>query len=168
LAKEIVSMQKFWLVVILFSWSFVPMTNASKVLENELITLDQVQEKIDLKRDWLKFHFETEFQACQDLFFTTTCTTKAKKILQKEEKELFEQENLLHSRQREIKKELKDEAEQRRIVERADPKQVQERADNRASFEEKQRDKALREAEVEERRRDAAKRAQENRNTSPF
>lgn len=161
-------MHKFWFVIILLNGFFASLVLANPSLENELISLDQVQEKIDLKRKWMKYHFDTEFQKCQDQFFTTSCTNKAKKQLQKEEKELFDQEILLHSRQRDLKKALKDEAEQLRIAERADPKQIQIRANNRASFEEKQREKALREADVEERRKEAAKRAQENRNTSPF
>ncbi len=164
----LVSVHKLWLLTSLLVWCFAPVVNASQSLQNELLTLDQIQEKIDLKRDWMKYRYDMEFQTCQDLFFTTSCTTKAKKQLQKEEKDLFDQENLLHTRQRDIKKALKDEAEQLRIAERADPKQVQIRANNRASFEEKQREKALREADVEERRKEAAKRAQENRNTSPF
>ena len=148
--------------------SFIRFATANPTLENELLKLDQIQEQLDLKRDWVKFRFDSDVQACKDLFFTTNCTTKAKKQLQREEKDLFEQENLLHTRQREVKKAIKDEEDQQRIAERADPKQVQIRANNRASFEEKQREKALREAEVVERRNDAAKRAQENRNTSPF
>jgi len=154
--------------MILLNCFFAPFLAANPSLEKELSSLDQIQEKIDLKREWMKYRYDMEFQSCQDLFFTTSCTTKVKKQFQKEEKELFEQENLLHTRQRDIKKALKDEAEQERIAERADPKQVQIRANNRASFEEKQREKALREADVEDRRKDAAKRAQENRNTSPF
>jgi hypothetical protein len=168
LVKGSESVLKHWLVSLLICCSFITFAKANPSLDNELLQLDQIQEQLDLKRDWLKFRFDSDVQACKDLFFTTSCTTKAKKQLQREEKDLFEQENLLHTRQRDIKKALKDEEEQQRVAERADPKQVQIRANNRASFEEKQREKALREAEVEERRKDAAKRAQENRNTSPF
>jgi hypothetical protein len=159
---------KLWPIGFLICCSFIRFATANPTLENELLKLVQIQEQLDLKRDWVKFRFDSDVQACKDLFFTTNCTTKAKKQLQREEKDLFEQENLLHTRQREVKKAIKDEEDQQRIAERADPKQVQIRANNRASFEEKQREKALREAEVVERRNDAAKRAQENRNTSPF
>ena len=161
-------MHKIWLLGFLMYLGFLGVAMANPSLENELLKLDQIQEQLDLKREWVKFRFDSDVQACKVLFFTTNCTTKAKKQLQQDEKDLFEQENLVHSRQREIKKALKDEAEEQRLAERADPKQVQIRANNRASFEEKQRAKALREAEVVERRNDAVKRAQENRNTSPF
>jgi hypothetical protein len=160
--------RKIWFLGFLMCGSFIGFATANPSLENELLKLDQIQEQLDLKREWVKFRFDSDVQTCKGLFFTTNCTTKAKKQFQQDEKDLFEQENLLHTRQREIKKDLKDEAVQQRLAERADPKQVQIRANNRASFEEKQREKALREAEVVERRNDAAKRAQENRNTSPF
>lgn len=74
----------------------------------------------------------------------------------------------MHNRQREVNEFIKDEKDQLRFADYADPQKVKQRAENRANFEEKQRLRSEREAELEQRRKDAEKRAKENRNTSPL
>ena len=167
-------MHKCWLWLFALCLLGAPFARASSspstvvTLENELVTLEQTQERLDLQLDWATYRYDLAVQICQDYFFVTPCVSKAKKQFLLEEKEIIQQENLLHARQRDVKKALKDLAETQREEERADPKKVAERANNRATYQEKQRLRVEREAELKERVKDNAKRSQQNRNTSPF
>lgn len=154
--------------IFVISIFFISFSHANGTLEKELSELEIVQEKINLKREWARFRYDSDVQKCREVFFSNRCILKAKKILQNEDKDLSLQETALHDRQREVKKAIKDEQEYLRAQERSDPKNVEERAKNRAAYQEKQQQKLEREAELEERRKESAKRAEANRNTSPF
>jgi hypothetical protein len=142
--------------------------SANQAREQELQELEKVQSNLDTQRAWVKYRYDKSLAECYALFWMQKCSDKARVIYLKESKVIRDQEIALHNRQRELNEYLKDEKDQARYADYADPEKVKERAQNRANFEEKQRLRAQREAELEERKKDAEKRAQENRKTSPL
>lgn len=157
--------QKYLLIIGIFS---IFNGIAAQVQEKELMVLEEVQSHLNLQREWIQYRYDSKVKECSSLFWVQRCIDKARVQLLKESKVVRDQEIALHDRQRMVNEALKDEKDQLRIAEYQDPKKVQERADNRAAYEEKQRLRAERAEALEERRKDAAKRANENRQTSPL
>jgi len=143
-------------------------TSANQFHDEELIKLDEIQSKLDTQRQWINYRYEKALADCYSFFWVQRCSDKARIVFLNETKQIRDQEVALHNRQREVNELIKDEKDQQRFADYADPQKVKERAENRASFEEKQRLRSEREAELEQRRKDADKRAKENRNTSPL
>jgi hypothetical protein len=142
--------------------------NATPVAEAELKKIDEIQSQLNVKKDWAKFRYDEASAACYTKFFTDSCLKDARAIYRKETLDIRNQELPMHDRQRELKETLKTERDQKRRLESQDPKKAAQRADNKKAFEEKQEKMIERTLDLEERRKDAAKRAQENRQTSPF
>ena len=157
--------QKYLLLIGIFS---VFNGFAGQVQEKELVVLEEVQSQLNLQKEWTQYRYDSNVKECYLLFWVQRCMDKARGQLLKELKVIRDQEIALHDRQRLVNEAIKDEKDQLRIAEYQDPKKVQERANNRATYEEKQRLRAERAEELEERRKDAAKRAKENRQTSPL
>jgi hypothetical protein len=142
--------------------------SANQAQEQELQELEKVQSNLDTQKEWVKYRYDKSLAECYAYFWMQKCSDKARVIYLKESQAIRDQEIALHNRQRELNEYLKDEKDQARYADYADPEKVKERAQNRANFEEKQRLRAQREADLEERKKDAEKRAQENRKTSPL
>jgi hypothetical protein len=143
-------------------------SSANQFHVEELNKLDEIQSKLDIQRQWVNYRYEKALADCYSFFWMQRCSDKARLVFLNEIKQIRDQEIALHNRQREVNEFIKDEKDQQRFADYADPQKVKERAENRANFEEKQRLRSEREAELEQRRKDAEKRAKENRNTSPL
>ena len=147
---------------------FTSLVQAGQIQEQELKVLDDVQIQLDIQREWIQYRYDSSVKSCYSLFWVQRCIDKARVQYVKENKIVRDQELELHDRKRVVNELQKDEKDQLRIAEYQDPKKIQERANNRATYEEKQRLRAERAAELEERKKDVGKRSQENRQTSPL
>ena len=134
----------------------------------ELKQIDEAQEKINLKKEWIQYRYELASHDCYAKFFTVSCLKDARNNYRAELLPVRQEELAMHEHQRELKEALKNERDLERQAESADPNKAKERANNRKAFDEKQQKRADRAAELEERRKDAAKRSEENHNASPF
>lgn len=144
------------------------MAIANPVAEAELKKIDEIQSQLNIKKDWAKYRYEETSAACYKKFFTDSCLKDARAAYRRETLDIRTQELPMHDRQRELKEALKNERDQKRRLESQDPQKAAQRADNKKAFEEKQEKMIERTLDLEDRRKDAAKRAQENRQTSPF
>ena len=142
--------------------------HASQVHDTELNQLEKIQNNINTQREWVNYRYQKALADCYARFWMQRCSDQARVVFLKESKGIRDQEIALHERQRDVNELIKDEKDQQRYADYADPQKVKERAENRANFEEKQRLRSEREVELEERRKDADKRAKENRKTSPL
>lgn len=141
---------------------------ANPVAETELKNIDEIQSQLNVKKDWAKYRYDEASAACYKKFFTDSCLKDARTAYRQETLDIRNQELPMHDRQRELKEILKSERDQKRKLESQNPQKAAQRADNKKAFEEKQEKMIERTLDLEERRKDAAKRAQENRQTSPF
>lgn len=137
-------------------------------VETELKQIEDIQIQLNTKKDWAKFRYDELVVQCYKKFFTDYCIKDARAAYRQETLAIRNQELPMHDRQRELKEILKTERDKKRQLEAQDPQKVKQRAVNKKAFEEKQEKMIERTLDLEDRRRDAAKRAQENRNASPF
>lgn len=161
-------MNTFKSSLIVLILSFVGLTLANPEQVQELKKIDEVQERLDLQKQWARYRLDKANVECYKKFFTTSCLKDNRAIYNQEMKVIRDQELPMHDRQRDLKESLKTERDKERETERNDPEKVKERADNRRAFEEKQERRVQRARDLEERRKDADKRSKENRNSSPF
>lgn len=131
--------------------------------EAELATLDKIESELELQREWAKYRWDKASSDCYQNYWVNYCLRSARAEYRKEIDPISEQERALHEVQRNLRKSIKDQEDQKRAAERASPLKAAERADNQREFEEKQKAAAVRAADLEQRRKDAPKRAQENK-----
>ena len=131
--------------------------------EAELATLDKIESELELQREWAKYRWDKASSDCYQNYWVNYCLRSARAEYRKEIDPISEQERALHEVQRNLRKSIKDQEDQKRAAERASPLKAAERADNQREFEEKQKAAAARAADLEQRRKDAPKRAQENK-----
>lgn len=131
--------------------------------EAELDKLDKIEAELELQRDWAKYRWGKASSECYENYWVNYCLRNARAQYRKEIDPISEQERALHEVQRNLRKSIKDQEDQKRAAERASPLKAAERADNQREFDEKQKAAAARAADLEQRRKDAPKRAQENK-----
>ncbi len=131
--------------------------------EAELDKLDKIEAELELQRDWAKYRWGKASSECYENYWVNYCLRNARAQYRKEIDPIGEQERALHEVQRNLRKSIKDQEDQKRAAERASPLKAAERADNQREFDEKQKAAAARAADLEQRRKDAPKRAQENK-----
>ena len=136
---------------------------ATPAEEAELAKLDKIESELELQRDWAKYRWGKASSDCYQNYWVNYCLRSARADYRKEIDPISEQERALHEVQRNLRKSIKDQEDQKRAAERAAPEKVAERADNQREFEDKQKAAAARAADLEQRRKDAPKRAQENK-----
>jgi len=136
---------------------------ATPAEEAELAKLDKIASELDLQRDWAKYRWGKASSDCYQNYWVNYCLRSARAEYRKEIDPISEQERALHEVQRNLRKSIKDQDDQKRIAERASPEKAAERTDNQREFDEKQKAAAARAADLEQRRKDAPKRAQENK-----
>ena len=131
--------------------------------EAELDKLDKIEAELELQRDWAKYRWGKASSECYENYWVNYCLRNARAQYRKEIDPIGEQERALHEVQRNLRKSIKDQEDQKRAAERASPLKAAERVDNQREFDEKQKAAAARAADLEQRRKDAPKRAQENK-----
>lgn len=136
---------------------------ATPAEEAELERLNKIERDLELQRDWAKYRWGKAQTDCYQNYWVNYCLRSARAEYRKEIDPISEQERALHEVQRNLRKSIKDQEDQKRAAERASPEKAAERADNQRTFEEKQKASAARAADLEQRRKDAPKRAQENK-----
>lgn len=136
---------------------------ATPAEEAELDKLDKIEAELELQRDWAKYRWGKASSECYQNYWVNYCLRNARAQYRKEIDPITQQERALHEVQRNLRKSIKDQEDQKRAAERASPLKAAERADNQREFEEKQKAAAARAADLEQRRKDAPKRAQENK-----
>lgn len=136
---------------------------ATPAEEAELAKLDKIESELELQRDWAKYRWGKASSDCYQKYWVNYCLRSARADYRKEIDPISEQERALHEVQRNLRKSIKDQEDQKRAAERAAPEKAAERADNQREFEDKQKAAAARAADLEQRRKDAPKRAQENK-----
>jgi len=136
---------------------------ATPAEEAELAKLDKIESELELQRDWAKYRWGKASSDCYQNYWVNYCLRSARADYRKEIDPISEQERALHEVQRNLRKSIKDQEDQKRAAERAAPEKAAERADNQREFEDKQKAAAARAADLEQRRKDAPKRAQENK-----
>lgn len=156
------------LIFFLLVASFAGTVLATPAQIQELKQIEEIQEKLDLQKQWAKYRLDKSNVDCYKKFFTSACLKDNRAVYNQELRVIREQELPMHDRQRELKEALKTERDKEREAERNDPSKAKERDDNRRAFEEKQEKRVQRARDLEERRKDADKRSKENRNSSPF
>ena len=138
-------------------------TFATPAEEAELTKLDKIEQELELQREWAKYRWGKASSDCYQNYWVNYCLRSARAEYRKEIDPISEQERALHEVQRNLRKSVKDQEDQKRAAERASPLKAAERTDNQREFEEKQKAAAARAAALEQRRKDAPKRAQENK-----
>ena len=138
-------------------------TFATPAEEAELAKLDKIEQELELQREWAKYRWGKASSDCYQNYWVNYCLRSARAEYRKEIDPISEQERALHEVQRNLRKSVKDQEDQKRAAERASPLKAAERTDNQREFEEKQKAAAARAADLEQRRKDAPKRAQENK-----
>ena len=138
-------------------------TLATPAEEAELAKLDKIESGLELQRDWAKYRWGKASSDCYQNYWVNYCLRSARAEYRKEIDPISEQERALHEVQRNLRKSIKDQEDQKRAAERASPVKAAERVDNQREFEDKQKAAAARAADLEQRRKDAPKRAQENK-----
>lgn len=136
---------------------------ATPAEEAELERLNKIERDLELQRDWAKYRWDKAQTDCYQNYWVNYCLRSARAEYRKEIDPISEQERALHEVQRNLRKSIKDQEDQKRAAERASPEKAAERADNQREFEDKQKAAAARAADLEQRRKDAPKRAQENK-----
>jgi hypothetical protein len=136
---------------------------ASPAEEAELEKLDQIDQQLELQRDWAKYHWEETARECYQKYWVNHCLSDARKNYRQEIDPIREQEVRLHEAQRILRTSIKDQRDVQKIAERTSPEKAAERAENQKQYEAKQKDAAARAADLEQRRKDAPKRSHENK-----
>jgi len=154
---------KIFIGIFLLVSSFSGIVLATPAEEAELAKLDKIESELELQRDWAKYRWGKASSDCYQNYWVNYCLRSARADYRKEIDPISEQERALHEVQRNLRKSIKDQEDQKRAAERAAPEKVAERADNQREFEDKQKAAAARAADLEQRRKDAPKRAQENK-----
>jgi hypothetical protein len=163
LRKDIFSYLKIFSAIFLFSTTVGGLALATPAEDAELKKLDKIEQELELQRDWAKYRWGKASSECYQNYWVNYCLRSARADYRKEIDPISEQERALHEVQRNLRKSIKDQDDQKRIAERASPEKVAERVDNQREFDEKQKAAAARAADLEQRRKDAPKRAQENK-----
>jgi len=163
LRKDIFSCLKIFSAIFLFSTSVGGLALATPAEDAELKKLDKIEQELELQRDWAKYRWGKASSECYQNYWVNYCLRSARADYRKEIDPISEQERALHEVQRNLRKSIKDQDDQKRIAERASPEKAAERVDNQREFDEKQKAAAARAADLEQRRKDAPKRAQENK-----
>ncbi|OIN00173.1 hypothetical protein A9235_05245 [Polynucleobacter sp. MWH-Tro8-2-5-gr] len=161
--KDIFSYLKIFSAIFLFSTTVGGLALATPAEDAELKKLDKIEQELELQRDWAKYRWGKASSECYQNYWVNYCLRSARADYRKEIDPISEQERALHEVQRNLRKSIKDQDDQKRIAERASPEKVAERVDNQREFDEKQKAAAARAADLEQRRKDAPKRAQENK-----
>lgn len=161
--KDIFSYLKIFSAIFLFSTTVGGLALATPAEDAELKKLDKIEQELELQRDWAKYRWGKASSECYQNYWVNYCLRSARAEYRKEIDPISEQERALHEVQRNLRKSIKDQDDQKRIAERASPEKVAERVDNQREFDEKQKAAAARAADLEQRRKDAPKRAQENK-----
>ena len=154
---------KIFIGIFLLVSSFSGIVLATPAEEAELAKLDKIESELELQRDWAKYRWGKASSDCYQNYWVNYCLRSARADYRKEIDPISEQERALHEVQRNLRKSIKDQEDQKRAAERAAPEKAAERADNQREFEDKQKAAAARAADLEQRRKDAPKRAQENK-----
>jgi hypothetical protein len=163
LRKNISLRSKIFIGAFLLIGSISGVALATPAEEDELAKLDKISSDLELQRDWAKYRWGKASSDCYQKYWVNYCLRSARAEYRKEIDPISEQERALHEVQRNLRKSIKDQDDQKRVAERASPEKATERADNQREFEEKQKAAAARAADLEQRRKDAPKRAQENK-----
>jgi hypothetical protein len=163
LRKNISLRSKIFVGIFLLVGSISGVVLATPAEEEELAKLDKISADLELQRDWAKYRWGKASSDCYQNYWVNYCLRSARAEYRKEIDPISEQERALHEVQRNLRKSIKDQDDQKRVAERASPEKATERADNQREFEEKQKAAAARAADLEQRRKDAPKRAQENK-----
>ncbi|ANI99102.1 hypothetical protein A8O14_02740 [Polynucleobacter wuianus] len=154
---------KIFIGIFLLVSSISGLALATPAEETELAKLDKIEAELELQRDWAKYRWNKASTDCYQNYWVNYCLRSARADYRKEIDPISEQERALHEVQRNLRKSIKDQEDQKRAAERAAPEKAAERADNQREFEDKQKAAAARAADLEQRRKDAPKRAQENK-----
>ena len=154
---------KIFIGIFLLLSSISGITLATPAEEAELAKLDKIESELELQRDWAKYRWGKASSDCYQNYWVNYCLRSARAEYRKEIDPISEQERSLHEVQRNLRKSIKDQEDQKRAAERASPVKAAERVDNQREFEDKQKAAAARAADLEQRRKDAPKRAQENK-----
>ena len=154
---------KIFIGIFLLLSSISGITLATPAEETELAKLDKIESELELQRDWAKYRWGKASSDCYQNYWVNYCLRSARAEYRKEIDPISEQERALHEVQRNLRKSIKDQEDQKRAAERASPVKAAERVDNQREFEDKQKAAAARAADLEQRRKDAPKRAQENK-----
>jgi hypothetical protein len=163
LRQDIFSCSKIFSVIFLFSTTLSGLALATPAEDAELKKLDKIEQELELQRDWAKYRWGKASSECYQNYWVNYCLRSARADYRKEIDPISEQEHALHEVQRNLRKSIKDQDDQKRIAERASSEKAAERVDNQREFEDKQKAAAARAADLEQRRKDAPKRAQENK-----
>ena len=161
--KDLSLKSKFFIAIVLLLSSISGLVLATPAEEAELEQLNKIGHELELQRDWAKYRWGKAQTDCYQNYWVNYCLRSARAEYRKEIDPISEQERALHEVQRNLRKSIKDQEDQKRAAERASPEKAAERADNQREFEEKQKASAARAADLEQRRKDAPKRAQENK-----
>ena len=154
---------KIFIGIFLLTSSLSGIAFATPAEEAELAKLDKIEQELELQREWAKYRWGKASSDCYQNYWVNYCLRSARAEYRKEVDPISEQERALHEVQRNLRKSVKDQEDQKRAAERASPLKAAERTDNQREFEEKQKAAAARAADLEQRRKDAPKRAQENK-----
>jgi len=163
LRKNFSQRSKIFIGIFLLLSSSSGITLATPAEEAELAKLDKIESGLELQRDWAKYRWGKASSDCYQNYWVNYCLRSARAEYRKEIDPISEQERALHEVQRNLRKSIKDQEDQKRAAERASPVKAAERVDNQREFEDKQKAAAARAADLEQRRKDAPKRAQENK-----
>ena len=161
--KNFSQRSKIFIGIFLLLSSISGITLATPAEEVELAKLDKIESELELQRDWAKYRWGKASSDCYQNYWVNYCLRSARAEYRKEIDPISEQERALHEVQRNLRKSIKDQEDQKRAAERASPVKAAERVDNQREFEDKQKAAAARAADLEQRRKDAPKRAQENK-----
>lgn len=161
--KNFSQRSKIFIGIFLLLSSISGITSATPAEEVELAKLDKIESELELQRDWAKYRWGKASSDCYQNYWVNYCLRSARAEYRKEIDPISEQERALHEVQRNLRKSIKDQEDQKRAAERASPVKAAERVDNQREFEDKQKAAAARAADLEQRRKDAPKRAQENK-----
>jgi uncharacterized protein YeeX (DUF496 family) len=140
-----------------------PLAFATPKEESELESLNKIDQQLELQRDWAKYRWEKAQNECYTHYWVSYCLSGARSDYRKAIDPISAQQIALHTEQRKIRENLKDQKDAEKIANRAAPEKAAERAENKQKYEQKQKDSAQRAADLEQRRKDAPKRSQENR-----
>jgi septal ring factor EnvC (AmiA/AmiB activator) len=163
LRKKFVLRSKIFLGIFLFSISMSGSVFATPAEDAELEQLNKIDQELELQRDWVKYRLDKASSECYKNYWVNYCLRKAREKYREELDPITVQERALHAAQRDLRKSIKDQDDEKRAADRASPEKAAERADNQRQYEEKQKAAAERAADREQRRKDAPKRAQENK-----
>lgn len=162
---------KLWVTLgVVFTITFGGAGHASVGIDHqaELQQLEKIQADLNTQKQWLTYRYEAANNQCYGRFWMQNCMDRARVEYLQATKVVRDQEVALLERQRAVNEIIKDEKDQQRFAQYLEPEKVLERAQNRANYEQKQRQRIERQEQLEERRKDAQQRAADNRKTSPL